>query len=63
MTIDNMLKYNNYMEQFNRLKKALHNEFYLEALFIEYVTGRYNLVKPLNSHFLVYASARPYFGD
>ena len=33
---NNMQKYDNYREQFNRLKKALKNEFYLEALFIEY---------------------------
>lgn len=33
---NNMQKYDNYREQFNRLKKALKNEFYLEAIFIEY---------------------------
>lgn len=33
---NNMQKYDNYREQFNRLKKALKDEFYLEALFIEY---------------------------
>ena len=33
---DNMLKYENYKEQNKRLKKALDNEFYLEAVFIEY---------------------------
>ena len=32
----NLLKYSNYQEQFKRLKKALTNQFYLEALFIEY---------------------------
>lgn len=34
--IDNMQKYANYKEQFGRLNKALHNKFYLEAIFIEY---------------------------
>ena len=34
--IDNMQKYENYKEQFGRLKKALNNSFYLEAIFIEY---------------------------
>ena len=29
-------KYENYKEQFSRLSKALRNEFYLEAIFIEY---------------------------
>ena len=29
-------KYYNYKEQFERLNKALKNEFYLEAIFIEY---------------------------
>ena len=33
---ENMLKYENYKEQNKRLKKALDNEFYLEAVFIEY---------------------------
>ena len=33
---DNMLKYENYKEQNKRLKKAMDNEFYLEAVFIEY---------------------------
>ena len=33
---DNMLKYENYKEQNKRLTKALQNEFYLEAVFIEY---------------------------
>ena len=35
-SIDNMQKHENYREQFNRLKKALIAEFYLEAIFIEY---------------------------
>lgn len=34
--VDNMQKYANYKEQFGRLKKALNNSFYLEAIFIEY---------------------------
>lgn len=34
--IDPMQKYENYKEQFTRLNKALKNEFYLEAIFIEY---------------------------
>ena len=34
--IDNMQKYANYREQFGRLKRALGNSFYLEAIFIEY---------------------------
>lgn len=34
--IDNMQKYANYKEQMGRLKKAFSNEFYLEAIFIEY---------------------------
>ena len=34
--INNMQKYANYKEQFGRLKKALNNNFYLEAIFIEY---------------------------
>ena len=34
--IDNMQKHENYREQFNRLKKALAAEFYLEAILIEY---------------------------
>lgn len=33
---DNQVKYNNYKIQATRLKKALKNEFYLEAVFIEY---------------------------
>ena len=32
----NMQKYENYKEQFKRLKKALENGFNLEAIFIEY---------------------------
>lgn len=34
--ISNQQKYRNYKEQFERLNKALKNEFYLEAIFIEY---------------------------
>ena len=34
--INNMQKFANYKEQFGRLKKALNNNFYLEAIFIEY---------------------------
>ncbi len=34
--IGNMEKYDNYREQFRRLKTALDNGFYLEAIFIEY---------------------------
>ncbi len=34
--VDNMQKYANYKEQFKRLRKALTNGFYLEAVFIEY---------------------------
>ena len=34
--MDNNQKYNNYREQFKRLDRSLKNEFYLEALFIEY---------------------------
>ncbi len=34
--VDNMQKYDNYREQMGRLKKALKNYFYLEAIFIEY---------------------------
>lgn len=33
---ENMLKYENYKEQNTRLKKAMENKFYLEAVFIEY---------------------------
>ncbi len=33
---ENMLKYENYKEQNIRLKKAMNNDFYLEAVFIEY---------------------------
>lgn len=33
---DNMQKYENYKEQMSRLKKAMINGFYLEAVFIEY---------------------------
>ena len=33
---DNMQKYTNYKMQMGRLKKALNNQFYLEAIFIEY---------------------------
>ena len=33
---DNMQKYANYKTQMGRLKKALINQFYLEAIFIEY---------------------------
>lgn len=33
---DNMLKYKNYKEQFQRLNRALTSGFYLEATFIEY---------------------------
>lgn len=32
---DNQQKYLNYCEQMRRLKKALGNGFYLEAIFIE----------------------------
>lgn len=35
-SIDNKQKYENYAEQFRRLKKALCNGFNLEAMFIEY---------------------------
>ena len=35
-TPENMLKYENYKEQMERLKKAMTNHFYLEAIFIEY---------------------------
>ena len=31
-----MLKYENYKEQMKRLKAAMSNQFYLEAIFIEY---------------------------
>ena len=34
--IDNMQKYSNYKEQMGRLKKALKERFYLEAISIEY---------------------------
>lgn len=34
--ISNAQKYDNYKEQFVRLKRAMDNRFYLEALFIEY---------------------------
>ena len=33
---NNMQKYSNYKEQMGRLKKAIANAFYLEAIFIEY---------------------------
>ena len=33
---DNFQKFSNYKEQFKRLNKALNNEFYLEAIFVEY---------------------------
>ena len=33
---ENMQKYFNYKEQFKRLKKAIYNKFFLEAIFIEY---------------------------
>lgn len=36
ITPENMLKYENYKEQMERLKKAMANHFYLEAVFIEY---------------------------
>ena len=35
-TTDNMQKYENYKEQFKRLKKAFEYKFYMEAIFIEY---------------------------
>ena len=35
--INNQLKYQNYKEQFKRLNKAINNNFFLEAIFIEYV--------------------------
>lgn len=35
-TSDNMQKYENYKEQFKRLKKAFEYKFYMEAIFIEY---------------------------
>ena len=35
-TFDNMQKYENYKEQFKRLKKAFEYKFYMEAIFIEY---------------------------
>jgi len=34
--ISNAQKYDNYKEQFVRLRRAMDNRFYLEALFIEY---------------------------
>lgn len=34
--MDNQLKYENYKEQMGRLKRALTNRFFLEAVFIEY---------------------------
>lgn len=34
--IDNIQKYENYREQFNRLKRAIAAEFYFEAIFLEY---------------------------
>ena len=36
VTPENLQKYENYKEQMNRLKKAMANAFFLEALFIEY---------------------------
>lgn len=33
---DNIQKYINYKEQFKRLNKAINQQFYLEAIFIEY---------------------------
>ena len=33
---DNMQKYENYKEQFKRLKRAMESEFHLEAIFISY---------------------------
>jgi len=33
---ENLLKYDNYKEQFKRLNKAINNNFYLEAMFIAY---------------------------
>ena len=33
---ENMQKHFNYKEQFKRLKKAIDNKFFLEAIFIEY---------------------------
>ena len=35
-TITNTQKYENYKEQFKRLKRALNEGFNLEAIFIEY---------------------------
>ena len=35
-TVDNQQKYENYRVQMGRLKSALRNHFYLEAIFIEY---------------------------
>ena len=34
--IDNLQKYANYKEQMGRLKRAMEQKFYLEAIFIEY---------------------------
>ena len=36
VNISNQQKYENYREQFKRLKRALTSGFYLEAIFIEY---------------------------
>jgi hypothetical protein len=36
LTATNIQKYENYREQFVRLKKALDSKFFLEAIFIEY---------------------------
>ena len=36
LTATNIQKYENYREQFIRLKKALDSKFFLEAIFIEY---------------------------
>lgn len=36
MAVDNGQKFINYKEQMGRLKKALQNEFYIEAITIEY---------------------------
>lgn len=65
---DNQQKYYNYKVQMQRLKKAMDNQFYLEAIFIEYVIMedrtasilRYegNTIKPRNKNGFVTLDAK-----
>ncbi len=57
---DNMQKYENYAEQFRRLKKAMDNGFHLEAAFICYsiIEDRTESVLRHGGHYEAYLKSR-----